>query len=426
MRHRSRNDGGVLLRRSAGVVFILVPALLIWLSVAIYDKKFTSVAWVTVKTASVGNEMHRHADVKMRGVVIGEVRDIQADGNGATLKLALQPDKLAMVPANVSAQMLPTTLFGARYVAFVPPAQPEPARLTADSVIGQDRSANAIELQRVLDNLLPLLTAVRPQQLSATLTAVSQALDGRGTDLGKTMVELDSYLKELNPNLPALNNGIRELVKFTETYSQATPDILDALNDLTRTSQTIVSQRQNLATMYSSLTRGSQDLTDFLRDNRANLIRVSAQSRASLETMARYAPMLPCTIGMINDFIPKMDQVLGKGTGQPGLHVNVKTLPSKGRYKPGKDAPKYGRGNGPHCPSVPYGAKAAPARAATASADAPVAVVPGGLGLPNSPQENRLVNELIAPGLQEVPEALPDWSSVLAGPVYRGTEVKVG
>jgi phospholipid/cholesterol/gamma-HCH transport system substrate-binding protein len=49
----------------------------------------------------------------------------------------------------------------------------------------------------------------------------------------------------------------------------------------------------------------------------------------------------------------------------------------------------------------------------------------GGLGPANSASENDLVNELAGPSLDEVPEELPDWSSVLVGPIYRGTEVTV-
>ncbi|MFD6359984.1 ABC transporter substrate-binding protein, partial [Streptomyces roseolus] len=65
--------GQTLRRRSAGVVFLLVPALLAWLAVAVYDKKFTDSDPVTVETGSVGNEMHLGAEVKLRGVVVGEV-----------------------------------------------------------------------------------------------------------------------------------------------------------------------------------------------------------------------------------------------------------------------------------------------------------------------------------------------------------------
>ncbi|MFG2003290.1 MCE family protein [Spirillospora sp. NPDC048911] len=413
---RRRTEAGDMVRRRlAGVVFLLVPALLVALSMAVYDKRFTTVSMVTLHTAATGNSLHRYADVKLRGVTVGEVREIRASGSGATLKLAIHPDKVRMLPANVSAQMLPTTLFGQRYVALIPPARPSPQRLVAGSVISQDRSSNSIELQQVLDDMMPLLTAVEPAKLSTTLSAIAQALDGRGTQLGRTMVELDAYLRKMNPKLPALNRDIIELARLSRHYSEADPEIIQALYDATYTSRTLVDRQAGLSTVYSSVTAASQDLTDFLRENSQNIIRLSAHSKPSLRLLAKYSPELPCTLRMVNDFIPMMDRVLGKGTGQPGLHVNVTTMRSKGAYRPGRDKPVYKDKGGPDCYPVPYSGTAATAATAKISR--------GGLGLPNSPAENRLINELLAPGLNDVPGALPDWSSVLVGPIYRGREV---
>ncbi|MER7664021.1 MCE family protein [Streptomyces sp. NPDC096193] len=405
----------VLRRRLAGVVFLLVPALLVWLSVAVYDKKFTDDATVTVLAGSVGNEMHTNAEVKLRGVVVGEVRDVRADGRGARLTLAIDPGRLSHIPADVTVRMLPTTLFGERFVALVPPARhPSSRTLRAGDTITQDRSSNAIELEQVLDHVLPLLTAVKPQKLSATLTAVSQALEGRGDQLGRTLVTLDAHLKKLNPQLPVLNRDIAHLVRVSHLYADAAPDVLKALTDFTTTTGTIAAQQAELARLHGSTTTTAKDLTTFLRHNKENLIRLAAVSRPTLELLARYSPSFPCTLRTLAGFVPAMDKALGKGTDRPGLHVDLTTVPSLGKYVPGKDTPAYDGGDGPHCYAVPYNAAPAPAaEAATAPS----------LGLPNSPQENQLVNELMAPELKKAPRDLPDWSSVLTGPVYRGTEV---
>ena len=167
-------------RRLIGIVFLATFALLIWLSLAIYNKQFTPVSMVTLYTASAGNEMNIGAQVMVRGVQVGEVRQITANGHGARLELAIDPGMVHLLPANVTAQMLPTTLFGARYVDLMLPARPATARLVSGSVISQDRSADAIEIEQVLNNLLPLLTAVQPQQLSLTLTAIAQGAEGPG------------------------------------------------------------------------------------------------------------------------------------------------------------------------------------------------------------------------------------------------------
>ncbi|MER5849479.1 MCE family protein [Streptomyces sp. NPDC002012] len=424
-------------RRLAGVSFLLVPAVLVWVSVAVYNKDFTHDATVTVRTGTVGNEMHDNADVKLRGVVVGQVRDIAADGDGARLTLAIQPDKLGRIPADVTAQMLPTTLFGERFVALVPPEIPSAQSLKAGAVIPQDRSSNAIELEQVLDNVLPLLTAVQPQKLSATLTAVSQALEGRGDKLGETLVTLDVHLKKLNPQLPKLNADIKELVKVSTVYADAAPDVLDALTDFTTTSGTLAEQQAGLADLYGSTTASAQDVTTFLRKNKDNLIRLSATGRPTLETLAKYSSEFPCTLRTMAGFVPAMDKALGKGTDEPGLHVTLKTVPSKGKYVAGKDTPVYDATGGPHCYSLPYVGNTVPtadARAgagqgappdSTPGAPEEVAAADASLGMPNSPQESRLVNELVAPSLKVQPQALPEWSSVLIGPAFRGAEVKL-
>ncbi|WPW32557.1 MCE family protein [Streptomyces atratus] len=424
-------------RRLAGVSFLLVPAVLVWVSVAVYNKDFTHDATVTVRTGTVGNEMHDNADVKLRGVVVGQVRNIAADGDGARLTLAIQPGKLDRIPADVTAQMLPTTLFGERFVALVPPEIPSAQSLKAGAVIPQDRSSNAIELEQVLDNVLPLLTAVQPQKLSATLTAVSQALEGRGDKLGETLVTLDAHLKKLNPQLPKLNADIKELVKVSTVYADAAPDVLDALTDFTTTSGTLAEQQAGLADLYGSTTASAQDATTFLRKNKDNLIRLSATGRPTLETLAKYSSEFPCTLRTMAGFVPAMDKALGKGTDEPGLHVTLKTVPSKGKYVAGKDTPVYDATGGPHCYSLPYVGNTVPtadARTAagqetradsTPGAPEEVAAADASLGMPNSPQESRLVNELVAPSLKARPQALPEWSSVLIGPAFRGAEVKL-
>ncbi|MDV9190400.1 MCE family protein [Streptomyces sp. SR27] len=406
-----------LRRRFAGVVFLLVPALLAWLAVAVYDKSFTASDPIVVETGSIGNEMHLGAEVKLRGVVIGEVRAIDAVDGGARLTLAMRPGTLNHVPSDVRAQMLPTTLFGERFVALVPPESPSAAPLGPGAVIPEDRSSNAIELQQVLDNVLPLLSAVQPQKLSATLSAVSQALEGRGDQLGTTLAQLDAHLREFNPHLPALTRDLKELVKVSHLYADAAPDIVTALTDFTTTSGTLAAQEEQLAGTLGATTRTAQDLTAFLRQNKDNIIRLSATSRPTLQLLAEYSPSFPCTLRTLAQFVPAMDKALGKGTDRPGLHVDVTTVPSRGAYVPGRDTPSYGSGGGPRCYPVPYlGVPAAPAARASAAADQH-------LGPANSPQENDLVNELLAPAAKKRPGDLPDWSSLLAGPAFRGAEV---
>jgi phospholipid/cholesterol/gamma-HCH transport system substrate-binding protein len=421
-------------RRMIGVVFLLVLGLLIWLSLALYNKQFTTVDTVTLYTGSVGNEMHPDAQVLVRGVQVGEVRSISATGSGAELTLAIQPNMVNELPANVTAEMVPTTLFGERYVDLLLPSHPVATRLGNGSVIHQDDSKDAVEVEQVLNNLLPTLSAVQPQDLDVTLTAISQALQNRGAELGSTLDTLNAYLHKFNPNLPALDHDITELVQVVNTYSQAAPSIVQALNDFSVTSQTILAQQENLGALYSTLTQSAEDLNTFLDQNSGNIIGLSAEGLPSLKILARYASEFPCILQYLKDFVPNMNKVLGAGTDQPGLHatVNVEEPLSNaadpiGQYTYPTDQPVYRDNSGPHCyrPPLPVVPLDDGASAPTSFANALSTGGSGGSGLSlaNSPEENEFVNELVGATHDVAPSSLPDWSSLLVGPVYRGREV---
>src|SRR5262245_58591732 len=212
---------------------------------------------VTLYTSSVGNEMHPGAQVMVRGVQVGEVRQVSANGSGARLLLAIQREELQRLPANVSAMMLPTTLFGQRYVDLILPPTPTARTLAAGSVIRQNRAADGLELQQVLDDLLPMLAAVQPDKLSLTLTAIAQGLSGRGKTLGQTLVTLNSNLRDLTPQLPRLDADIKLLSGLSKTYTRASPAILRALEDFGVTGRTNATEQASLPALPATGTTAS-------------------------------------------------------------------------------------------------------------------------------------------------------------------------
>jgi virulence factor Mce-like protein len=441
----------LLLRRlwlqALGLAFLLFVALFFGTTIAIYNKEFTPVSQVRLETDHVGNQMRAGADVKIRGMIVGEVRSIRSLGDHASLDLALRPDQVSAIPANVSARLLPKTLFGERYVALQIPDKPAPGHIAAGDVIGQDRSSTAIELEKVLGDVLPLLQAVQPQKLSSTLTAVSTALQGRGAQLGQTLAGLSDYLGKLNPSLPDLDADITGLANVSDVYDKAAPDLLQALADLTTTSKTLVDRQQGLADVFSTVTTVSADLTNFLQVNKDNLIRLTTAVQPTLDVLAEYAPEYPCLLKQLADSVPAAELAFGKGTAHPEVsRVTIELTPSRGKYLPGVDEPKYQDKRGPRCyPQMPKpgtwpqyppdgaikdgSSKPAPPRPPNGTLPRPITSGGGSTGgvpsLVNSPGEQQLIDLLTAPALGVPPEDVPSWGSLLVGPLYRGAEVEL-
>ncbi|MGW3962229.1 MCE family protein [Amycolatopsis sp. NPDC005003] len=438
----------VLRRRLLGLLLIAVMVGGVALSIALYDKAFTPVVTVKLQADKIGNQLIKQSDVKVRGLIVGSVQDIVATDHGAELTLALKPESAKLIPENVSARFLPKTLFGERFVSLEIPKDPSAKTLSNGDVIPQDRTSNAVELEQAFSHLMPVLQAVQPQKLSATLTAISTALQGRGDQLGDTLSQLGTYIGELNPHEPELQHNLKALAEFSDHLKDAAPDLVQSLDNLSTTTRTVVDERQNLSNLYGSLTQASVDLQTFLQNNKDNIISLVDTARPTAELLAKYAPEYPCVISQMAANVPLIDQALGKGTNQPGLHATIEIIVPRAPYAAGKEEPRFDDKRGPRCYDIKDIPKPFPSeppdgafKDGTLHQPAPKSVGEGlnpakfkadaagnggsGGDLAYSTAEQGFLADLLGPQLGMNAADVPGWSALLVGPLYRGAEVTV-
>ena len=110
--------------RFLGAVFIGLLVLGVWLVNAVFTQKFISFDHVTLSTGTIGLQLPDQADVKVRGVIVGQVIKAESEGDGATLELGIKPDQINTIPSNVTAAIVPKTLFGEKYIELNIPEGP--------------------------------------------------------------------------------------------------------------------------------------------------------------------------------------------------------------------------------------------------------------------------------------------------------------
>jgi phospholipid/cholesterol/gamma-HCH transport system substrate-binding protein len=406
----------------------------VWGTYAIFTKKFVDYVPVTLRASSIGLQLPALADVKVRGIIVGEVRKMTSNGHGAVLQLAIQPDKAAMIPANVTARILPKTLFGEKYVALQIPGNPSSRSIRAGDTIAETHVA--IEVDKVLSDFYPLLRTVQPAQLNYTLTAIADALDGRGDAIGHNLVTLDSYLKRTNPEIPLLVDDLRKLGAVSDTYAQVVPELADLLRNSVKTGNTFVEKEQKVKALFDDVASFSSTSRDFLEQNGDNIIRLSKQGQAQLPLFAKYAPEYPCMLNGMVDWIPRMDS----GWRGHTLHINLETLPNQPTGYTPADSPKYAAHNGPHCSELPH----PPYSQANPGPQPPVHTVHDGVhgghgkfrprsapgfdvtsGFAGTAAERSVVDSVAGPAMGVPPDEVPDIASLLFGPLARGMEVSV-
>lgn len=335
----------------AGVGYLTAMALLIALSISIYQKKFTDVTTIRVQADRAGLQLARFGDVRMHGALVGDVRTIEQDGEQAVITLALQPEAARTIPDNVAVEILPTTLFGQKYVSLVPPTtNVSTTMLTDNTVIPASRVRTNVEIQTILADLFPLLRAVRPADLNATLYALSHALTGKGDDLGETLEELDAYLIEINEHLPQLRTDLRLLADVAETYELAAPDLLRLLRNTTVSARTLVQKKAELGQTLRAVTGLSVSTRNTLSANERALIEQGRYGVPLLSLLDTYSPQLPC---MLDGIVRQRADT--RNVFQDGLiHQTLELGAPQRKAYTAADAPVYGEvGHGPWCLGLP-------------------------------------------------------------------------
>ncbi|RZB15732.1 MCE family protein [Streptomyces sp. F001] len=401
--------------RVYGLVFLAVLALLLSLSVAVYRQAFTPVVRITLEADSLGNQLDRRADVKLRGLLVGEVREVRADGTKATLDIALKPEHVAYIPADVHARLLPKTLFGEKYVDLVVPAGSSARAIRAGDVITQDRTRVGIELQQLMNDLLPLLRTVKPGELNATLSAFATALEGRGDRIGDNLTRVEAYLRKLNPHLPSLKEDIARFADVAEVYGDAAPDLMKILRNTVTTSRTLVEKKEQLAAALTSTTTTARTADDFLATNGDRLITLGRVSRPTLELFARYSPEYPCLL----DGLVRQEEASEEAFRGGKMRITLEVVRQQGAYEPGEE-PRYGERSGPNCRDMPHPPVPGPKphlNDGTAAASSS--------GVSGTRAEQRAVGSLVAPVLGVPADEVPPVATLLFGPMARGTAVSV-
>lgn len=447
-----------LKRRALGLVFFLVVALFLTLTIMQYNKSFTKFVDVKLNTTSAGNALPNNADVKARGLIVGEVRSVEPnlEDGSVVVTLGLQPDKVDLLPTDTTARILPKTLFGERYVALqIPDGQEgsEGDHLSNGSSIDEDKSGNAVELQELFDQLLPVLDAIPPAELNVTLSALSKALAGNGERLGTSFEQLNTVFKGINENMPELQGTLRGLASFSQTYSEALPDLIDSLDTLRTTTNTLVERQGDLRTVIAAVTQVAIDGTGFLETNRRDLVDLAIQSEPLLTALARQSPAFGCTFKNFAGLVPEANVITGAGTENPGVRVNLQFVNPRGRYLPNQDEPRLFDERGPICydqptngrpfPQYPAGSvndgsyqppsrNAGPRNVPTLP-EPQYSAMPDGTATPaqepatnySDPRNKLQMQAIVAAAAGKEPSEVPSWIGLIAAPTVQGQQVSI-
>lgn len=317
----------------AGIVTLAAGQYLGW---------FDSTQRVTLYAPRAGLVMAPDAKVKLRGVEVGRVGSITESGDQAVLTLDMASDQLRFVPANVHADIKSNTIFGAKAVNLVIPAEGAAGQLKGGATIAE--SQVVVELNTVYQQLVEVLAQVEPEKLTVTMNAVGGALSGNGERLGVALTQLNNALGETNKHLPELNRLFTEAAGATNVYADAMPDLMRVVDNATVIGDLLVENTANLDALLINVTGMAGTADAVLSKSKKDLMATLTDLNPVTALLGYQAPGLRCFIVGASNAADVATPLLGGRNGM--LLLDAGLIPGQDPYRWPQDLPEV-RGDGP-------------------------------------------------------------------------------
>ncbi len=219
-------------------------------------------------------QLAKEADVRISGVPVGKVRDLQPDVRGGVTDATIELDpKYAPLPRDSRAILRQKTLLGETYVELTPGTKANVRNaIPENGTLGQAQVAPTVQL----DEIFRAFDARTRRNFQGWMEAQAGALQGRGPDINDTLGNLAPFAEDTNALVGVLNSqhqAVRALVRNTGEVLGALSARDHQLSSLIKNSDKVfgVTARQNRA-----LADTFRVLPTFQRETRTTLASLDA------------------------------------------------------------------------------------------------------------------------------------------------------
>ncbi|AHC26009.2 MULTISPECIES: MCE family protein [Mycobacteriaceae] len=333
--------------RAAGAVLLLIVALIFGLTWVQFRGYLEDVVPLVIMAERAGLSMDPGSKVTFNGVPIGRLTSAgvvtEGDDVRAKLLLDVKPQYLELIPSNVDAQLRATTVFGNKYISLLSPADPSSERLEPGAVI--NASATTTEFNTVFETIMGIAQQIDPVKLNQTLTATAQALNGLGDKFGRSLVDGNDILGELNARMPQIRRDVSGLIALSDTYADAAPDLFDGLDNATITARAMNDERGAVDAALLSAVGFGNNAADVLERGGPYLVRGAQDLLPTSALLDYYSPQLLCSLRNYHNVAPKYADMLG-GNGY-SLVLRDQLVGAGNRYVFPDNLPRVNARGGP-------------------------------------------------------------------------------
>ena len=256
---------------------------------------------VTVTFDRAGQLLETGGDVKLRGVLVGRIGEIEADEAGNAV-IQLEMDPAHRVPNNVGAAIRGKTLFGEKFVELRDSLEAPTGNLQAGDQIPIERTLAAFELEEVMEQLLPVLMAIEPGDLGAAFSALAEGVKGQEDAARRAIDNSLLALRNLNSNQDSLDRVLGGLDEGADALARSAPSLASALNDFDSFNRVVLANRNDASASLRNAPTWLDEFGQIMESKYGDLVDISVKGVDVLDLVTGHRESLPFIVTSLKNF----------------------------------------------------------------------------------------------------------------------------
>lgn len=256
------------------------------------------------------------SEVRVSGMAVGRVSDIELDGTQVRVEFTVQRD--VELGDRTEAAIRTETVLGTRILELTPRGD---GRLS--DPIPLERTHSPYDLPSALGDLTTAISGLDTDQLSGALTTLSQTFADTPADLRAALTGVAAFSDTLNTRDAALRNLLANANDVTSVLATRSDQIAALVANTNALLTELVRQRDSVDTLMSNLSRAATQISALVAENRDRLKPAVDKLNGVLGILDNRKKELQRTLWLLRRYAMSFGEVLGSGPFFKASVVNL-------------------------------------------------------------------------------------------------------
>ena len=264
-------------------------------------------------------------EVRIAGVRVGKVRDIELDGDKVKVELLVKTD--ARIGSQTRATIKVKTLLGAMFVALEPAGSGE---LGEGTTIPVERTQSPYDIVNAFEDLAGTAEQIDTDQLGAALTTMADLTRNTPESFQAALDGMSALSRNIAAKDERINTLLQNLDRVTKVLDERDTDIVALMRDADLLFRALLQRRTQVHDLLVSTTELSQELSKLIRQSRADLAPALEKSERVLAVLTKNEDNLDTSLRLMAPFYRVFANVLGNGPWFDSYVQNMPPAPKVG------------------------------------------------------------------------------------------------